>query len=86
MLVYSIPSSEITEIVARDAFLESIRDRELSIKARERTKTTDEAYRMALRLGAYQQMANADDRLRQPNRERRELEIDVNQQLDTKIW
>lgn len=40
---------------------------------------------MALRLGAYQQMANADDRLRQPNRERRELEIDVNQQLDTKI-
>lgn len=86
VLAYPVPSSETTEIVARDAFLEAIRDRELSLKVREREpRSIDEAYRMALRLGAYQQMADVDDRRRQPNRVRGTQEVDINQQLQEQL-
>src|SRR6218665_3126472 len=54
VLAYPVPANETTEIVANDAFLEAIRDKELSLKVREREPwTIDEAYRMALRLAAY---------------------------------
>src|SRR6218665_3449481 len=54
LLAYPVPANETTEIVANDAFLEAIRDKELSLKVREREPwTIDEAYRMALRLAAY---------------------------------
>lgn len=68
VLAYPVPSDETTEIVARDAFLKAIRDYELSLKIREKElKMIDEAYRMALRLSAYQQMSEADDRRRPAN-------------------
>lgn len=45
VLAYPVPSNATTEILARDAFLESIRDRELSLRVREREpRTIDEAY------------------------------------------
>jgi len=71
VLAYPVPSNETTEIVAKDAFLEAIRDRELSLKVREREpRTIDEAFRVALRLNSYQQMSDADDRRRPANRVR----------------
>src|SRR5688572_12294603 len=87
VLAYPVPSNETTEIVARDAFLEAMRDRELSLKVREREpKTLDEAYRTALRLEAYQRTMESDDRRRPMNRVRGAAESDagsqVQQQLD----
>jgi len=71
VLAYPVPSNETTEILAKDAFLEAIRDRELSLKVREREpKTIDEAYRVALRLSAYQSASDTDDRRRPMNRVR----------------
>jgi len=71
VLAYPVPSNATTEILARDAFLEAIYDRELSLKVREREpRSIDEAYRMALRLGAYQRMNDVDERRRAPNRVR----------------
>lgn len=75
-LTYPVPLNETTEIVAKDAFLEAIRDRKLSLKIREREpRNIDEAYRIALRLSAYQTMSNADDH-RRPNRVRGTQEVD----------
>lgn len=86
VLAYPVPSNETTEIVARDAFLEAIADRELSLKVREREpKTLDEAYRIALRLSAYQQMSDADDRRKPPNRVRGTQEVDANTQLQKQL-
>jgi len=86
VLAYPVPSNETTEIVARDAFLEAIRDRELSLKIREREpKNIDEAYRIALRLGAYQNMAEGDDRRRAPNRVRGAQGMDAIGQLQTQM-
>jgi len=69
VLAYPVPTNATTEILARDAFLEAIRDRELSLKVREREpRSIDEAYRMALRLSAYQSMSDGDDRRRPSNR------------------
>src|SRR5688572_24826826 len=36
VLAYPVPSNETTQIIAKDAFLEAMRDRELSLKVRER--------------------------------------------------
>jgi len=86
VLAYPVPTNETTEIVARDAFLEAIRDRELSLKVREREpKTIDEAYRMALRLGAYQHVADTDDRRRQSNRVRGTQEADVDSRMQAQL-
>jgi len=86
VLAYPVPSNETTEIVAKDAFLEAIRDRELSLKVREREpKTIDEAFRMALRLSSYQQMSDADDRRRPANRVRATQESDPMEQLNRKL-
>src|SRR6218665_2620632 len=85
VLAYPVPSSETTEIVARDAFLEAIRNRQLSLKVREREpKTIDEAYRMALRLSAYQHMAVNDRRL-PSNRVRGTREADVTTQVQKQM-
>lgn len=62
VLVYPVPSNETTQIVARDVFLEAIRYRDLSLKVRAEPKNINEAYRMALRHRAYQQMTVFDDR------------------------
>lgn len=86
VLAYPVPTNETTEIVARDAFLEAIRDRELSLKVREKEpRSIDEAYRMALRLGAYQQIADVDDRRRPSNRVRGTQEVDADSRLQTQL-
>src|SRR5688572_29418097 len=86
VLAYPVPSNETTQIIAKDSFLEAMRDRELSLKVREREpKTLDEAYRTALRLEAYQRATDPDDRRRQPNRVRGAQESDVNTQLQTQL-
>jgi len=86
VLAYPVPSNETTEIVAKDAFLEAIRDRELSLKVREREpKTIDEAYRTALRLSAYQQTADLEDRRRPANRIRGTQEADTRGQLQSQL-
>jgi len=86
VLAYPVPSNETTQIIARDAFLEAMRDRELSLKVREREpKSLDEAYRTALRLEAYQRTTDADDRRRQPNRVRTTQEIDVSAQIQSQL-
>src|SRR5688572_14504637 len=78
VLAYPVPSNETTQIIAKDSFLEAMRDRELSLKVREREpKNLDEAYRTALRLEAYQRTNDADDRRRQPNRVRGTQETDL---------
>ena len=65
VLAYPVPTNETTEIIAKDAFLEAMRDRELSLKVREREpKSLDEAYRTALRLEAYRSTMDLDDRRR----------------------
>src|SRR6218665_636810 len=37
VLAYPVPANETTEIIAKDAFLEALRDKEFSLKVRERT-------------------------------------------------
>ena len=86
VLAYPVPSNETTQIIARDAFLEAMRDRELSLKVREREpKTLDEAYRTALRLEAYQRTTELDDRRRPPNRVRATQEIDTSSQIQAQL-
>jgi len=86
VLAYPVPSNETTAIIARDAFLEAMRDRELSLKVREREpKNLDEAYRTALRLEAYQRTAEMDDRRRPPNRVRATHEVDVNAEIHAQL-
>ena len=86
VLAYPVPANETTQIIAKDAFLEAMRDRELSLKVREREpKTIDEAYRAALRLEAYQRTADADDRRRPPNRVRGTREDDLGARLQEQM-
>src|SRR5688572_14894191 len=86
VLAYPVPSNETTQIIAKDAFLEAMRDRELSLKVREREpKNLDEAYRTALRLEAYQRTNDADDRRRQPNRVRGTQETDLSAHLQAQM-
>jgi hypothetical protein len=69
-LAFPGPSSDTTETVGRDAFLDSLADQELALKVREReTKTLEEALNVATRLEAYASARTADgfnDRVRQP--------------------
>src|SRR5688572_17058082 len=86
VLAYPVPSNETTQIIAKDSFLEAMRDRELSLKVREREpKNLDEAYRTALRLEAYQRTNDADDRRRPPNRVRGTQETDLSAQLQAQM-
>jgi len=86
VLAYPVPSSETTEIIARDAFLEALRDRELSLKVREREpRTLDEAYRIALRMDAYQRMRDPEDHRRPYNRIRGTQEVDINAQIQSQL-
>src|SRR5688572_15332740 len=86
VLAYPVPSNETTQIIAKDSFLEAMRDRELSLKVREREpKTLDEAYRTALRLEAYQRATDPDDRRRQLNRVRGTQETDLSAQLQAQM-
>lgn len=62
-LAFPGPTNDTTEIIAKDAFLEAMSDRELSLKVREREpRTLDEAYRAALRLESYKR-ATEDERV-----------------------
>src|SRR6218665_1163455 len=71
VLTYPVPTNATTEILARDAFLEDIRDREFSLRVREREpRSIDEAYRIALGLSAFQRMSDGDHRRRSTNRVR----------------
>ena len=55
-LAYPGPSTELSELVARDAFLEALGDQSLRVRILEREPTTmDEALRWASRLEAYAQ-------------------------------
>ena len=98
VLAYPVPANETTEIIAKDAFLEAMRDRELSLKVREREpKSLDEAYRAALRLEAYRSTMDLDDRRRSsepddrddrrrpPNRVRGTRETDVSDQIQAQL-
>ena len=86
VLAYPVPANETTQIIARDAFLEAMSDRELSLKVREREpKTIDEAYRSALRLDAYRRTADTDDRRRPPNRVRGTREDALGAQLQMQM-
>src|SRR5678816_4184140 len=86
VLAYTVPSNETTQIIAKDSFLEAMRDRELSLKVREREpKNLDEAYRTALRLEAYQRTNDSDDRRRPPNRVRGTQETDLSAQLQAQM-
>lgn len=86
VLAYPVPANETTEIVARDAFLEAIRDRDLSLKVREREpKTIDEAYRVALRLAAYQHTSELEERRRPANRVRGTQGDNCNAQLQSQL-
>lgn len=86
VLAYPVPANETTEIVARDAFLEAIRDRDLSLKVREREpKTIDEAYRVALRLAAYQQTSEMEERRRPANRVPGTQHDNPNSQLQSQL-
>src|SRR5678815_3608351 len=86
VLAYPVPSNETTQIIAKDAFLEAMRARELSLKVREREpKNLDEAYRTALRLEAYQRTNDSDDRRRPPNRVRGTQETDLSAQLQAQM-
>lgn len=81
-----MPSNETTEIIARHAFLEAMRNREMSLKVRKREpKSLDEAYSVALRLAAYQRTADPDNRRRQPQRVRGARESDVADQVQLRL-
>lgn len=86
VLAYPVPTNETTQIIAKDAFLEAIRDRELSLKVQEKEpKSLDEAYRTALRLEAYRRTTDPDDNRRQPNRVRGTRETDEDDPIQAKL-
>lgn len=61
-LPYPEPSSESTEAIARDAFLNAMLDGELSLKVREKEpKSLDETFRPAVRLETYKKSFRALD-------------------------
>lgn len=81
-----VPSNETTEIVSKDAFLEALRGRELSLKVREREpKSLDEAYRTALHLEAYQRKSESEDRRRPTTRVRGTAEADATSRLQSQL-
>jgi hypothetical protein len=84
---FPVPDNETTQILAKDAFLDAMRDRELSLKVREKeSQDLDAAYRTALRLEAYQMStADPDDRRRQPNRVRGTREVDADVLMEARL-
>ena len=81
VLAYLVPTNETTEIIAKDASIEALCDRELALKTQEReSKSLGEAYRTALRLEAYQLSDDNDDSRRHPNRIRTSQEVDATSQ------
>jgi hypothetical protein len=72
ILAFPGPSTDTTEAIGRDAFLDSLADQELALKVREReTKTLEEALNVATRLEAYAIAKTGDthsDSQRRPNR------------------
>src|SRR6218665_311244 len=86
ILAYPVPANETTEKVARDAFLEAIRDRDLSLKVREREpKTIEDADRVALRLAAYQHTSELEERRRPANRVPGTQHDNPNSQLQSQL-
>ena len=60
-LSYPGPMNSTTEIVDRDAFIDALDDRQLSLRVREKEPTTlEEALRVAIRLEAYADVADGD--------------------------
>ena len=75
VLAYPVADNEITEILARDFFLDALADRELSIKIREKEPTNlDQAFRIALRLEAYQ-LSDPDDYGEKFQREKKKVRV-----------
>src|SRR6218665_2157671 len=86
VLAYPVPANETTEIVAKVAFLEAMRDKELSLKVREREpRMIDEAYRVALRLAAFKQTPELDEGRRLTHRVRGAKENDLVEQLQRQM-
>ena len=83
-LAFPGPSADVTEIIGRDSFLDSLFDQELALKAREREpKTLEEALNIVVRLEAYA-IARTDDtisdgRLRQPRHARQASTLKVDE-------
>lgn len=68
-LAYPASTRDITEILARDAFLDAMSDVELSLKVREEEpKTLSEAFRMATRLEIYRKSLIREDVFAEPRR------------------
>ena len=75
VLAYPVASSDITEILAKDFFINALSDRDLILKIKEKEpKSLDEAYRMTIRFEAYQQ-GLADTPQEKPNRERHRVQV-----------
>ena len=63
-LAYPLPAEEVTEILAKDAFIDALADRELALKVRERDpKDLQHAYRLAANYESYvkAERGNFDD-------------------------
>jgi len=85
VLAYNVPSSETTEIIAPDAFLEALRDRELSLKVRERAEDVGRGLSYPLRMDAYQRMRDPEDHRRPYNRIRGTQEVNINAQIQSQL-
>ena len=88
-LAYPGPTTEMGQIVARDAFIDALGDRQIAVKIREREPLTlDAAYQIAVRLEAYNQVTvgeNSEERNRVHKMrgvEVRGVEIDHSQILE----
>lgn len=53
-LAYPAPSNDTKETIAGDAFLEAMRDKELSLKVRKEKEMLDQVFRTAVHMVAYQ--------------------------------
>lgn len=61
-LAYPAPTSETTEAIARDAFLDTMLDGELSLRVREKEpRSLDETFRTAVHLETYKKSFRAPD-------------------------
>ena len=63
-LAYPVPNEEVTEILARDVFIDALIDREIALKVREREpKDLQHAYRLAMNYESYirAEKGNVDD-------------------------
>ncbi len=83
-LAYPGPTSEMGQIVARDAFIDSLTDRQIAIKIREREPMTlDAAYQIAVRIEAYNQVTiggNIEEKNKNPKI--RGIELDYGQMVE----